>query len=81
MKNIGEYYHIYNRGAHKEPIFKDASDYQRFIGLLYCANNIIPLKQKWSEKDFWNDKPAERLVEIFCYCLMPNHFHLMVIAL
>jgi putative transposase len=71
-----EYYHVYNRGAHKEPIFIDKSDYQRFVLLLHVANDTIPLRPNWIHKDPWNITPIEKLVDIFCYCLMPNHFHI-----
>lgn len=39
MQIINEHYHIYNRGARKAPIFLDASDYERFLQLLYVSND------------------------------------------
>lgn len=82
MFTINEHYHIYNRGAHKEPIFRDAGDYERFVALLYLANSEQRL-------DFKKIKPAEiftvvptttrsTLVDIIAYCLMPNHFHIAI---
>ncbi len=71
-----EHYHIYNRGAHKAPIFLDGSDYWRFIALLYLANNTSKLSFKRMKPDQMFSCPRSDLVNIFAYCLMPNHFHL-----
>ncbi len=76
MQHIGEYYHVYNRGAHKAPIFHDRSDYERFVSLLYIANNPQPLIHPFWNKDIFSQTRQETLVHIFCYCLMPNHFHI-----
>ena len=77
-----EFYHIYNRGTEKRIIFSIKADYERFIALLYLCNGI--------ENIHLNNLPrlslAERLlsdqtdpiVNIVAYCLMPNHFHLML---
>ncbi len=70
------YYHIYNRGAHKAPIFNDKSDYQRFVCLLYIANDSKPLVFKLNKSDIFSIDRQQNLVDIFSYCLMPNHFHL-----
>ena len=40
---VGEYYHIYNRGVDKRIIFNNRKDYQRFIKLLYYANDARSL--------------------------------------
>ena len=75
MHIIGEYYHIYNRGAHKAPIYHDKDDYCRFISLLYAANNSrrVDLRNK-HHKGFSHERSL--LAEIFVYCLMPNHLHI-----
>ncbi|MBI2052978.1 MAG: transposase [Candidatus Ryanbacteria bacterium] len=76
---VGEYYHLYNRGNNKQPIFLSKNDYQRFQRLLYLCNSTQPVAMK--------DIPAEKiflfernktLVDIGAYCIMPNHFHLLV---
>jgi len=36
-----EYYHLYNRGVDKRVIFSTASDYRRFLMLLYLANSNL----------------------------------------
>jgi putative transposase len=76
-----EYYHVYNRGVDKRVIFNDRFDYERFIQLLYLCNSDkcvsmrdIPHTKKAS---FYYDR-GETLVSIGAYCLMPNHFHLLI---
>ena len=76
-----EYFHIYNRGTDKRKIFDDQKDYQRFTESLYLFNStervvlrLIPKKDR-----FIYDR-EETIVDIGAYCLMPNHFHLLVRA-
>lgn len=78
----GEYYHIYNRGNSKQKIFRDKEDYLRFIALLYIANtsdkfNIYDLK-KYVNSDIYEKEKSDSLVGIGSYCLMPNHFHILI---
>jgi len=84
----GEYYHIYNRGIEKRIIFLDRNDYDRFMLLLDVANSKKPVhlqKRECSSQGGAStltnpgilDK-GESLVEIGAYCLMPNHFHLLL---
>lgn len=76
------YYHIYNRGVEKRNIFMNNLDYSRFLETLDFyrkspqpqklsdfRRRIISLKKTANQKE---------LVNIFAYCLMPNHFHLLV---
>ena len=75
------YYHIYNRGADKRQIFLDSSDYVRFIHYLYDFNDnkIIPNFSRDIEGGpASNIKLRDLLVEIISFCLMPNHFHLIL---
>jgi putative transposase len=82
---VGEYYHIYNRGIDKRLIFKDNKDYERFIMLLYLSNsndsfrldNILNHQNK-SYKKVLEIKKENPLVSIGAWCLMPNHFHILV---
>jgi putative transposase len=76
----GEYYHLYNRGNSKQKIFHDAEDYKRFIGLLYACNQKNNFKSDDLKKDqgLFNVKSDKSLISIGVYCLMPNHFHLLV---
>jgi putative transposase len=75
-----EFYHIYNRGNGKKEIFHDREDYNRFIALLYACNQISPFK---SDNLLSNQSPidatrSDAIVAIGAYCLMPNHFHLLL---
>jgi putative transposase len=80
-----EYYHIYSRGVEKRKIFMSAKDYNRFVALLYIMNqdtsfvmgNFLRDKQK-NLKDIFKEKRGKTLVSILGYCLMPNHFHLIL---
>jgi putative transposase len=75
-------YHIYNRGTEKRQIFLDDSDYARFIHYLYEFNNSdvifnfardINVRGRTS-----NINTKNPFVEIIAFCLMPNHFHLIL---
>lgn len=80
--SVDEFYHIYNRGTDKRDIFCDEKDYLRFQTLLYVCNNIETV-----HISNFQDQPLEKLfsiskedvlVSIGAYCLMPNHFHLLI---
>lgn len=74
-----EYYHIYNRGVEKRTIFQDQKDRFRFIHDLFEFNDQAPAGKFFiSEAEPPNVKSREMLVEIVCFCLMPNHFHLIL---
>ncbi len=77
----GEHYHVYNRGNSKQNIFLDHSDYQRFIDLLFVSNatrqfNIRDILK--IHTSIFDIDVGDPLVKISAYCLMPNHFHLLV---
>lgn len=88
----GEIYHLYNRGVEKRRIFTKESDYRRFIHNLVCFNDIEvatpanvrfdvrrPSQAKCLEVEPLNIVPVSRmLVELLAFCLMPNHYHLLV---
>jgi len=75
----GEYYHIYNRGTNKMNIFNSSADFERFITLLFLANSReTPQYSDMGEENIWNIDRGETLVDIGAYCLMPNHFHILI---
>ena len=87
----GEYYHIFNRGVNKQLIFHDNADRARFLFLiLHFQSPTIFEKISRSVKSFVQhrvfdiDKEVKekiiksRFVELTSFCLMPNHFHLIV---
>ena len=77
----GEFYHVYNRGTDKRLMFRDDTDYQRFIKLLYISNsvarvNVRDILRKNNEP--YSYERGAPLVSIGTYCLMPNHFHILL---
>ncbi len=82
----GEYYHVYNRGVDKRIIFSNTLDHKRFILLLKISNtskNIIVrdlLKTKTYE-ELMVHKMENPIVAIGAFCLMPNHFHILITPL
>lgn len=78
----GEYYHVYNRGNNKEPIFLDEQDYLNFLKRLKIVLGLMSVSPV-SESD-----PRKRVLSlrslpngsfaILAYCLMPNHFHFLL---
>lgn len=77
----GEFYHLYNRGTDKRTIFLDEADYKRFQALLYLLNtdkNVNVRDVLKGGNVLYEVEQKEPLVAIGAYCLMPNHFHLLV---
>ncbi len=77
----GEYYHLYNRGTEKRNIFSTKADYERFLSLLYLCNGTSPVhlqRQGRTLTENLENEMSGQLVDIGAYCLMPNHFHLLV---
>jgi putative transposase len=77
--SIGEYYHIYNRGTDKRRIFLRDADYQRFFDGMRSFNTLEPTGHLIAGTS--NEaKPHKEgaLVNVVAYCLMPNHFHLLL---
>ncbi len=76
-----EFYHLYNRGVEKRTVFRKRADYERFVALLYLANQNEPADLKYQGRSFseiTETREGAPLVDIVAYCLMPNHFHLLV---
>ena len=86
------HYHLYNRGVEKRTIFQDSQDYAVFLN--YLKEYLLPkdeqdLRNKLADPDR-SYKEKDKILkllrlnnftdEIFliAYCLMPNHFHLLV---
>ncbi len=75
------FFHIYNRGTDKRTIFLDSADYIRFQELLYICNNTAAISVRDIRKQFpviYTFDHGAPLVSIGAYCLMPNHFHLLI---
>ncbi|MEK7499480.1 MAG: transposase, partial [Patescibacteria group bacterium] len=78
----GEIYHIFNRGVEKRSIFLDNSDRLRFIELLtysLAKENIQSYSTaKRLRRKIEPTEEGDGLVDLLCYCLMKNHFHLLI---
>lgn len=78
-----QYYHVFNRGIDKRPIYLGPDDFDRFIQGMIEFNNINPIGSIF-ENSFKKNQPEdsivakESLVHIICYCLNPNHYHLVL---
>jgi putative transposase len=79
---LHEFYHTYNRGVDKRQIFLDKSDHTRFLLLMYLMNTPFQFKigdfEDWKSPIMYTIKRGELLVGIGAYCLMPNHFHILL---
>ncbi|MFZ2555394.1 MAG: transposase, partial [Minisyncoccia bacterium] len=85
---VGTFAHIVKRGARQGLIVRDEADRWRFIKLLRYTNDansprhwerdIGPehIRNNFARPDSW--KPCRPYVSIAAYCLMDNHFHLLV---
>lgn len=81
------YYHVYNRGVNRAPIFLSKTDYSRFVNLLrfynYCDHPVrfskFLLLSVDQRKEIWTRlAKTDVLVDIIAFCLIPNHFHLLL---
>ena len=79
---INNYYHIYNRGVEKRSIFIGKRDYQQFLlAMDFYRKNPLPAKLSDFKRGIEKIKMIENqieLIQIFSYCLMPNHFHFLL---
>ena len=82
VRNFAEdsYYHVFNRGVEKRKIFMGEEDYTTLQSYLF--RYLQPI-EKVAEK--YPDTPVRLYgknlseeVELVAYCLMPNHFHLLL---
>jgi len=83
-----EIYHVFNRGIDHRPTFTDKKEFQRAMMVLSFYRFSTPpvklskfflLSNERREKilsDLNNEN--KKLVEILAFCLMPNHFHLLL---
>lgn len=84
----GEIYHIYNRGVEKRNIFCGRVDYVRFIHDLFEFNDTElapPFERRYKPQEAnvryrkpYIEREHKKIVEILCFCLMKNHYHLLV---
>ncbi len=82
-----ELYHVFNRGMDKRPTFTNQRELKRAKELMrfYQYKNTptrfsqFNLLTKELQEESWEKiKKGPKLVEIICFCLMPNHFHFLL---
>jgi putative transposase len=75
-------YHVYNRGVEKRDIFLDAHDYAVF--LYYLKTYLLPPDLAPDDRTprglriRLQKLELHRRIQLLAFCLMPNHFHLML---
>lgn len=84
----GEYYHIYNRGVEKRLIYLNDSDRWRFMTSLLLLQGeesfpqmsrmVFIVKSRTLDKAIVKNILKIRNVELVSFCLMPNHFHMIL---
>ena len=85
--SVGTICHVMNRGVDKRKIFMQQEDYFRFIHDLFEFNDTAPVNNltyffaknhKDIARPYIERGKRELLVEILAFCLMPNHYHLLI---
>ena len=79
------HYHIYNRGVAKQKIFLDLQDYKVFLKYLRESLSdpkgskvTFILKGQTFKGEPRQVKNFKDKIEILAFCLMPNHFHILL---
>ncbi|MFT7507293.1 MAG: putative transposase [Acidimicrobiales bacterium] len=73
-------YHVLNRGVDKRAVVLNDGDRVRFVRCLYVFNDINPPPNPSTQKNLLH-KPRpkrEKLVHLHAWCLMNNHYHLLL---
>ncbi len=91
LYTVGNYLHIFRRGNRKAPIVRDDADWWRFVLMLYYFNSKKSIDYRYaggqtsgrisgnSDAFYWKEEWGDRepIVEILCFTLMENHYHLL----
>lgn len=66
-------YHVYNRGVEKRKIFDDEQDFKVFLHYLkrYLTEPDKKINFRWKME-------LNQKIKLLAYCLMDNHFHLLL---
>ena len=67
-----------NRGVEKRTVFIDEADHVRFIHDMYAFNDKNDVNPNHRFKLLPSGAKREPLVKVHAFCLMPNHYHLLV---
>lgn len=75
-----EIFHLLNRGVDKRSIVQDTADKLRFMQGLYLYNdkNLLNRNTRRYTENTAIQYERDPLVKIYAYCLMNNHYHLLL---
>lgn len=77
-----QFYHVFNRGVEKRTTFIDRRDYSRFVDSLnYYRARDQHVRFSFRGRIVTDNKnifSGPLFAEVISYCLMPNHFHLLL---
>ena len=83
----GQTYHTFNVGVEKRPTFTDKKeykralltlDYYRFDEVSISLSEVLKLNLEERELFLSEIRKKKKIVDIFGYCFMPNHFHFLL---
>lgn len=76
LATVDTYFHVYNRGVSRSPLFFSAADYNDFLRRvrkqLERHSDSLPVIQAQSQPH------NSTQIELVAFCLMPNHFHFIL---
>lgn len=81
------YYHVFNKSIANFRIFNSEENYKRFLLILNYYNDQNPkqslssyllLKENQKEKIDLLETRINKIVKIISYCIMPDHYHLLI---
>lgn len=82
------YYHVYNRGVEKRITYEDERDYATFLSFLkeylspppdpQSLKQVVTFEGATFKGIAYQPKNYSTEIELLAYCLMPNHFHLLI---
>ena len=91
QREIGGYYHIYNRGVDKRTIFNEERDRWRFLQAVALFRSIKNHEKTLWElensgkganmktlRNYFKRNQEELLVKVIANCLMDNHYHFIL---
>jgi putative transposase len=70
-----EYYHVYNRGNNRSPVFFESANYSFFLSRV--RRYLIGERPQTSEV-FKTSEVYQPSASVVAYCLMPNHYHFIM---
>jgi putative transposase len=68
------FYHVYARGVSRQRIFREPADFEKFLKLFARYLSLRETRNP-NSRSFPN---FHNRIELVGFCLMPNHFHLLV---